>query len=175
MERRKLWEIDAEWQMLIERSVDQETGEVNEADLESLMATEGERNDKVCAWGCWLKDKRCEAAEIDGAAAAIQKQADALKDRAEGLRSQATQSEQGLRRLIGEDEKFSNSQVVVGFHKGRTKVIIDNIDLLPDFCIRRKPAPPPEGNKNAAAAEFKAGREVPGAHLEQQPAKLVIE
>jgi hypothetical protein len=46
-------------------------------------------------------------------------------------------------------------------------VIVDNRDEVPPQFIRQPEAPPPVIDRKAIAAEFKAGREVPGCRSER--------
>jgi hypothetical protein len=46
--------------------------------------------------------------------------------------------------------------------------VIDEPALIPVEFLRTPPPPAPEPDKTAIAAAIKAGREVPGAHVEQR-------
>lgn len=86
----------------------------------------------------------------------------ALEARAEALRDYLTRCMEacGI-------EKISGPGVSIGFRKSST-VVIDGVDLIPDEFMRVKAPPPPEPDKTAISAAIKAGREVPGAHIEHR-------
>lgn len=64
-------------------------------------------------------------------------------------------------------EKVDGPGIAISFRKS-SAVVIDGEDLIPAEFMRTKPAPPPEPDKKAIADAIKAGREVPGAHVEQR-------
>lgn len=64
-------------------------------------------------------------------------------------------------------EKVAGPGVAISF-RASSAVVIDAEDLLPAEFMRVKPAPAPEPDKTAIAAAFKAGQEVPGAHIEHR-------
>lgn len=64
-------------------------------------------------------------------------------------------------------EKVEGPGVSISFRKS-SAVVIDGEDLIPDEFMRKKAPPVPEPDKTAISAAIKAGREVPGAHIEQR-------
>lgn len=86
----------------------------------------------------------------------------ALEARAESLRAYLARCMEAC----GID-KISGPAVSLSF-RASSAVVIDGEDLIPAEFMRQKPAPAPEPDKTAIAAAIKAGREVPGAHVEQR-------
>jgi hypothetical protein len=64
-------------------------------------------------------------------------------------------------------EKVDGPGIAISFRKS-SAVVIDGADLIPAEYMRAKPAPDPEPDKKAIADAIKAGKEVPGAHVEQR-------
>lgn len=62
-------------------------------------------------------------------------------------------------------EKIEGPGVRIGWRKS-SAVVIDDEAQIPADLMRAKPAPPPEPDKPAIGAAIKAGRAVPGAHVE---------
>jgi hypothetical protein len=64
-------------------------------------------------------------------------------------------------------DKIDGPGIAISFRKS-SAVVIDGADLIPAEYMRTKPAPDPEPDKKAIAEAIKAGKEVPGAHVEQR-------
>lgn len=62
-------------------------------------------------------------------------------------------------------QKIEAPGVRLSFRKS-TAVVIDGEDLLPAEFMRQPETPPPAPDKKAIADAIKAGRDVPGAHIE---------
>lgn len=107
------------------------------------------------------------ALNFEATAEAIKAHAAKQIERAKAIQERAA----GLRRYIAASmeavgmEKIEGPGVKLSFRKS-TAVVIDGEDLIPTEYMRRKPAPPLEPDKAAISAAIKAGKEVPGAHVE---------
>lgn len=86
----------------------------------------------------------------------------AIEIRAEGLRRYL----QGCMEGCGID-RIEGPGVVLSFRKS-SAVVIDGADLIPADLMRVPEPKPAEPDKAAIAEAIKAGREVPGAHIEQR-------
>ena len=87
---------------------------------------------------------------------------DAIRKRAESMRSYLARCMEacGI-------EKIEGPGIALSFRKS-SAVVINEPGLIPQEFMRVKPAPPPEPDKTAISAAIKAGKEVPGAHIEQR-------
>ena len=87
---------------------------------------------------------------------------DAIRRRADNLRSYLAQCMEacGI-------EKIDGPGIALSFRKS-SAVIINEPGLIPTEFLRVKPPPPPEPDKTAISAAIKAGKEVPGAHIESR-------
>jgi hypothetical protein len=86
----------------------------------------------------------------------------AIEARAEGLRAYLQRCMEGC----GID-RIEGPGVVLSFRKS-SAVVIDGADLIPADLMRVPEPKPAEPDKAAIADAIKAGREVPGAHIEQR-------
>lgn len=148
--------------------------ELNDADLpedvvrDTLEALGGElmkKGEAVAAFTLNL------AAEIDAIKAVEKRIGDrrkALEKRSENMREylRINMEKAGISEIKALDGSFTAK-----LGKGRPSVVIDNEDALPDDSefVRWTKSP----NKNAIADAIKAGREVPGAHLETKPSLTI--
>jgi len=64
-------------------------------------------------------------------------------------------------------QKIEGPGVRLSFRKS-SAVVIDGVDLIPAEFMRQPEPPPPAPDKKAIADAIKAGREIPGAHIEQR-------
>lgn len=106
---------------------------------------------------------------IEADAAAVKQWAKDAADRAKSLQARADSLRDYLARnlLACGVQKIEGPGVVLSFRKS-SAVVIDEPALIPAEFMRQPEPPPPEPNKTAIADAIKAGREVPGAHVEQR-------
>ena len=88
--------------------------------------------------------------------------AKAIEARAERMRAYLAENLEAC-----QIEKVDGPGIAISFRKS-SAVVIDGSDLIPAEYMRTKPAPDPEPDKKAIADAIKAGKEVPGAHVEQR-------
>lgn len=102
-------------------------------------------------------------------AAACKQWAKDATERAKAIENRAERMRDYLARCMESCgiEKVSGPGVELSFRKS-SAVVIDGQDLIPAEFMRVKPAPDPEPDKKAIADAIKAGKEVPGAHVEQR-------
>lgn len=102
-------------------------------------------------------------------AAACKQWAKDATERAKAIEARAERMRDYLARNLDACgiEKVEGPGIAIGFRKS-SAVVIDGEDLIPAEYMRVKPQPAPEPDKPAIAAAIKAGKEVPGAHVEQR-------
>lgn len=109
------------------------------------------------------------ALSLDATADAIKAHREAQKAREDAMRARA----EGLRRYIAGCmdacgiTKIEGPGVALSFRKS-SAVIINEPGLIPAEFMRQPETPPPAPDKKAIGDAIKAGREVPGAHIEQR-------
>lgn len=73
---------------------------------------------------------------------------------------------QSLLQASGRD-RAQTALFTIALYKKAAVAAVDNPDQLPVAYLRYPPAPPPAPDKQAILIALKAGRHVPGAHLEE--------
>ena len=142
--------------------VDQETGEIIDAD--ALTALQMEREKKLEGVACWVKDLKAEAEAIASEIKALTARKKAAENKAERLKAWLAE--------VLEGEVFKTSKVRISYtHNSRLNVIDEQsvIDYIqthyqdPEEFLKFQQ---PEIRKDAVKAEIKNGVEIPGAILE---------
>ena len=106
---------------------------------------------------------------FDADAAAVKQWAKDAAERAKSMEARADR----LRSYLSDNllacgiEKVEGPGVAISFRKS-SAVVIDGADLIPAEFMRIPEPKPAEPDKKAIADAIKAGREVPGAHIEQR-------
>lgn len=100
-------------------------------------------------------------------AAACKQWAKDATDRAKAIEARAERIRDYLAKNLDACgiEKISGPGVALSW-RASSAVVIDEPGLIPVEFMRVKPAPDPEPDKKAIADAIKAGKEVPGAHVE---------
>jgi hypothetical protein len=109
------------------------------------------------------------ARSLDAQAAAAKQWAKDATDRAKAMEARADSLRDYLSRNMQACgiTKIEGPGVVLSFRKS-TAVVIDEPGLIPATFMRQPETPPPSPDKALIGEALKAGREVPGAHLEQR-------
>jgi len=109
------------------------------------------------------------ARSLEADAAAVKQWAKDANERAKALQARADSLRDYLARCMLDCgiEKITGPGVSLSF-RASSAVVIDEPALIPVEFLRTPPPPAPEPDKTAIAAAIKAGREVPGAHVEQR-------
>lgn len=152
-----LYEINKEIEAALElifASANEETGEVDEAYVHALEELQIQRDEKLEALGCYIKNQRAEAAAIKAEEAA-------LKARRERLTNKADRLEKYVAEMLGGQKWDKSAKVAFTFRKS-TQTIVDDETALPDEYFRVKTERKPD--LNAIKAAIKAGTVVNGAH-----------
>jgi hypothetical protein len=109
------------------------------------------------------------ARSLDATAASVKQWAKDASDRAKAIEARADGLRAYLARCLeaASIERVEGPGVVLSWRKS-SAVVIDEPDLIPAEFMRTPEPPPPTPDKTAIAAAVKAGREVPGAHVEHR-------
>lgn len=108
-------------------------------------------------------------ANLDSAAEAIRVRAREMEARADRLSSRAESLRQYL--LLNMQScgitKIESPWFTLAVRDNPVRVVIDDQSQIPKDYWRQPPVPPPVVDKQAIAAAFKAGEQVPGCHTER--------
>ena len=107
---RKLYEIDADIEDLMNSVIDPDTGEVT--DPEALDALLLERDQKIENIALYAKDVNAESAAISNEIMVLQKRAEKLKKTEDGLKAYLTKALEG--------QKFSTPKCMISFRKSES-------------------------------------------------------
>lgn len=143
-----LYEID----QAIMSCVDSETGEI--IDAEALDALLMQREDKLEAIACWIKNLQSDAN-------AIHEEINALAIREAKCRRKAESLKQYLASAL-QGEKFSTAKCAISFRRS-DRVAIQDISLVPQKYMKKTVTYAPD--KTAIKERLKAGKNVKGCQL----------
>lgn len=153
-----LYEINKEIEAAVEAvfaSENPETGEVDEASVQALEALQAQRDEKLEALGCYIKNKRAEADAI----AAEEK---ALKARRDSLNHKADRLEAYVAQMLGGTAWDNSPKVAFKFRRSE-RAVVDNRDALPAEFFRTTTKSEPD--LTLIKKTIKAGTPVEGAHV----------
>ena len=156
-----LYEINAQIKELIEQgfTVDEETGEIL-SDLSALEDLEAAREEKIENILLYYKNLTADAKAIREEEKRLAERRKALENKAARLKEYADFTLSG--------EKFSTPRVSVSYRKVKNVVI--NEEFF-EWAAKDRPEllrwKAPEADKTAIAKLLKAGRELPGASIEE--------
>ena len=143
-----LYEID----QAIMSCVDSETGEI--IDAEALDALLMQRDDKLEAIACWIKNLQSDAD-------AIKAEINALAIREAKYRKKATDLKEYLATVL-QGEKFNTSKCAISFRPS-VRVDVFDADSVPKKFMKKTVAFTPD--KNAIMTLLKEGKAVKGCQL----------
>lgn len=143
-----LYEID---QAILD-CIDTETGEV--LDYERLTGLQMQRDKKVEAVACWIKNLVADAAAYKAEKEAFAEREKAASKKSERLKEWLATALEG--------QKFSSSRCAVSFRKSET-VEVDDVKHIPANLLRVKTTIDPD--KTAIKTMLKAGLEIEGCRL----------
>lgn len=152
-----LWEIAEEIERTFAQAVDPETGEINEEYMAQLDALEMDRDRKIENVACFIKNLRADAAAIKAEKDALQKRQKAAESKAESLTRYLSNFLNG--------EKYASPRAAITWRRS-TRVEFDPGKSALDIDTHYLRLKDPELDKTKAAADLKAGIEIPGLHLE---------
>lgn len=106
---------------------------------------------------------------LDFMAKAHKERASVIAERGKAIQNRADSLKQYLTRCLEAAgvQKIEATDVRITWRKS-SAVVIDGEDLIPAEYMRQPETPPPAPDKKAIADAIKAGKEVPGAHIEQR-------
>ena len=162
---RALYEIDSE----ILDCVDLETGEI--LDTEKLDALQMERERKLEGVALWVKDLNAEAD-------AVKAEADKLTARKKALDNKIASLKNWLRYALNGEKLKTPRCNVYQTHSTRLNVIdeMSVVNWIQTHCKEPEEFLKfhlPEIRKDAVKAEIKAGKEIPGAALEETESVVI--
>lgn len=129
---------------------------------DTLEGLSGELEAKAQSVGFMVRSIEADAAAMKEWAKASTERAKAAEARAEALRDylQRCMEATGI-------EKIEGPGIALSFRKA-SAVIVNEPGLIPAEYMRTPEPPPAAPDKKAIADAIKAGKEVPGAHVEQR-------
>ena len=141
-------------------SVDEETGEVDISLVNALAERQEAWEDKAVAVACVYRSLDEDAARVGREIERLT----AMKKRLERERDRVKEGLSAAFTALGV-EKVKGMYADISF-RASEQTIIDNADAVPEEYMTVKTTYTP--NKTAIKEAIKAGKEVPGAHLEQK-------
>lgn len=158
----KLYEIQRQYEEAMARvfaAVDDETGEITDPEsFEALEEIQAERDEKIEAVGCYIKNLLAEIVAIKAEEIRLKARREILEHKVKSLKSYIA--------TILNFTKWDKSAKVAFTFRQSTPVIIDDETAVPDRFLRTKVETEPDKAKIKAA--ITAGQEVPGAHIEER-------
>ncbi|MBA3589682.1 siphovirus Gp157 family protein [Methylibium sp.] len=106
---------------------------------------------------------------LDAMAQAVKAREGELRQRRDSIERRAESLREYLSRTLKACgiSKIERPGVVIGFRKS-SAVVINEPGLIPVEYMRQPEMPPPSADKKAIADAIKAGKDVPGAHIEER-------
>ena len=141
-------------------SVDEETGEVDISLVNALAECQEAWEDKAVAVACVYRSLDEDAARVGREIERLT----AMKKRLERERDRVKEGLSAAFTALGV-EKVKGMYADISF-RASEQTVIDNADAVPEEYMTVKTTYTP--NKTAIKEAIKAGKEVPGAHLEQR-------
>lgn len=149
-----LWEIDAQIEELMDKLIDEETGEVNEEAMEELDKLNIDRKTKLENCGIMMK-------ELTNEITALKDEINALKTRARVKTNKLESLSEYVKKSLN-GEKFETSKVAYGYRRAQ-RVDIVNEDIVPDSWCRFETKR--SVMKDVVKKALKNGEVVPGCTL----------
>ena len=155
-----LFEINEQIQKAIELGFDPETGEILDASaLEQLQIDRDEKVENICLY---IKDLKAEAVALDNEKKALEARKTVAEKKSDSL-------SRYLQAML-DGEKFKTARCAVSYRKTQAVNIVDE-SLLPKEYLRFKTTSAPD--KTAIKDAIKAGKDVPGAMLEERQSMTI--
>jgi hypothetical protein len=129
---------------------------------DTLEGLSGELEAKAQSVGFMVRSIEADAAAMKEWAKTAAERAKAAEGRADALRDylQRCMEATGI-------EKIEGPGIALSFRKS-SAVIVNEPGLIPAEYMRQAEPPPPAPDKKAIGDAIKAGKEIPGAHVEQR-------
>ena len=159
-----LYNLTAECKTLYDdiiASADDDTGEVDLSLVNALSVRQEEWNDKAIAVACVYRALDEDSARVGREIERLT----AIKKRLERERDRVKEGLANACNALGV-EKVQGVYANISFRLSPPVVVIDNTDEIPEEYIRVKVTR--NEDKTAIREAIKAGKEIPGAHLEQK-------
>lgn len=161
-ERRALWKIEHELELVMNEAVDRETGEIREGLEARLDELQIEKDEKCLAVAAYIKSLRMEAALLKAQGDTFRAEAAKYDERAAVFERQEARLLPYLEFNMEPGKKLSDATSEIKWRKS-TAVEVDDESAVParfvTVKIERKPA------KKDIGDALKAGEKVPGCRL----------
>ena len=158
-----LYEIDAKIREILEKSIDEETGEILDMGDE-LDALQMSREEKIENTALYIK-------HLEALAASIKAEEDALAARRKARENRAERLRDYLLYALG-GEKWESAKVSISY-RGSSAVVV-NEEKLPEEYFKTTTKTETKPDKKLLKKALDAGETIPGAYIEQRK-KVVIE
>lgn len=166
----KLYEIEPAIAEILERAVDQETGEINEAAFDEINALHLEKEAKAEYIALAIKNDLATAAEINTQADIHKAEAKRLSERAAVFENSARRWKEYLAFALNR-QKFETAKVQVTFRTTKSaEVDPEAINDLPEQYLRFKA---PEPKKEDIRKALLRGEELPGCRLKETTSVMI--
>ena len=155
-----LYQINEQLRNAIEFGCDPETGEIiDTAAMEALEMARDEKIENICLY---IKDLKAEAVALDNEKKALEARKAAAEKKSDSL-------SRYLQAML-DGEKFKTARCAVSYRKTQAVNIVDET-LIPNEYLRFKTTSAPD--KTAIKDAIKAGKDVPGAMLEERQSMTI--
>lgn len=154
-----LYEINKEIETAIEaifNSVNEETGEVDEALVHILEDLNVQRDEKLENYGCYIKNLTAEAQ-------AIKAEEERLADRRKTIENKVERMKVYVGTILNGEKWDKSSKVAFSFRESK-KAVIDDESKIPPIYVKVNTTTTPD--KTAIKKAILDGCTVPGAHVE---------
>ena len=158
----KLYEIDPAIELIMEKAIDLETGEINEDAYEELEKLQIEKEHKAEYIGLCIKNDLADAAEIKAQEDILKQEIINLSKRRNTITNRANRSKMYLAYAL-KREKLTTPRIAISFREtSSVDVEPDAWRFLPDKYLRHKD---PEPDKTEIGKALKEGQTLPGCKL----------
>ncbi len=155
----RCYEIPDMFREVMDRAVDQDTGELTESGIAELRALAAAANHSVADLACYIRELELEVEAVTSAVAAMAKRADRLENRAAKWRAVLLDTMDS----IG-STGIKDARITVAVRTNPPGVHVDDVDELPILYCRVIPLRI-EPDKTAIKAAPKSGETIPGVSL----------
>lgn len=129
---------------------------------DTLEGIDAEFEEKAVAVAAFIQNLIHTADGIEAAAEAMHDRQARLRARADSLKAYLQ-----FQLQVMDKKKIEHELFTIRRQNNALSVVVDDEKLIPETYWYQPPAPPKQLDKKAIAADIKAGKEVPGAHLFQ--------
>ena len=157
----RLYDIKQEYEDVLERAIDPETGEINEALMAELEQLEDSLYEKIDNIGAMIKNLKAEA--------------DAEREEAKKLTARARTAENAVERLKGllayclDGKSYKTTRAAISFRRSKAVEVTD-LSLIPEEYLKFKD---PEPDKKAIKEALEDGEIIEGARIVENLSTII--